>query len=380
MKKQIIHSLFYVLIISFLFSSCNHFNGYTINGKIKNAEGLKVYLEDIADTAPVVIDTTTIKNNSFQLKNYSTKGIYRLRLGDETNKSIFLYLQEKDHITINADFKKLIDYKVEGSNGSFSIQQLSATSKMRFEELDSTFSHLKNASDNSKDSIQSIFSNQKKDYIQFIKNFVENESNNYVACFALNYLGPMMQEEVPFLVDITDKLHTAEPDSKYINMWFKQMQQYRDAMMAESEIGIALNSQAPNIILQNPNGDTIQLNSLKGKYVLLDFWASWCQPCRMENPNVVKLYKKYHANGFEIFSVSLDANIDQWKKAIEKDGLIWKNHGCDFGGWNSAAAQAYSVHSIPSTFLLNKDGIVIAKNLRANELALKLAEIFSLTE
>jgi peroxiredoxin len=186
----------------------------------------------------------------------------------------------------------------------------------------------------------------------------------------------MMQEEIPYLVDITDKLHTAAPDSKYINLWYQQTQQYRDAIMAETEGGVALNTQAPNIVLQNPNGDTIQLNNLKGNYVLLDFWASWCQPCRMENPNVVALYNKYHAQGFEVFSVSLDANIDQWKKAIAKDGLIWKNHGSDFGGWQSAPAQAYRVQSIPCTFLLDKTGKVIAKNLRGEELAAKLAELF----
>lgn len=96
----------------------------------------------------------------------------------------------------------------------------------------------------------------------------------------------------------------------------------------------------------------------------------------MENPNVVALYKKYHDKGFEVFSVSLDANAEQWKKAIAKDGLIWKNHGCDFGGWNSAPAQQYHIESIPSTYLLDKTGKVIAKNLRGEALAAKLAELF----
>jgi thiol-disulfide isomerase/thioredoxin len=154
------------------------------------------------------------------------------------------------------------------------------------------------------------------------------------------------------------------------------MQQYRDAIVKENEGGVALNAQAPNIILQSPSGDSIQLKNLQGNYVLLDFWASWCNPCRMENPNVVALYKKYHDRGFEVFSVSLDANADQWKKAIAKDGLIWKNHGCDFGGWNSASAQQYHIESIPSTYLLDKTGKVIAKNLRGEALAAKLAELF----
>ena len=155
------------------------------------------------------------------------------------------------------------------------------------------------------------------------------------------------------------------------------MQQYRDALMAETQGGVALNTEAPNIILQNSAGDTIQLKNLQGNYVLLDFWASWCQPCRHENPNVVRIYNKYHSLGFEVFSVSLDANKEQWTKAIVKDGLAWKNHGCDFGGWQSAPAQAYRVDAIPCTFLLDKKGKVIAKNLRGEELEQKLSELFA---
>lgn len=377
MKRSISTLTQYLIIISLFLSSCNHFKGYEISGKIKNAEGVKVYLEDITETVPVVIDTTTILQSAFELKNYSTKGIYRLRFGEDGKNSIFLYIQEKDRIKVEADLKNLSDYKVDGSKGSFSIQQLSATSKMRIEALDSMYSRLKSAGSESRDSLMTVFAGEKKEYVEFIKKFIENEPNDDVACFALNYMGPMLQDEIPYLVDITEKLHTAAPDSKYINSWYQQTQQYREAIMAENAGGVPLNTQAPDITLLNPSGDTIQLSNLKGNYVLLDFWASWCQPCRMENPNVVALYNKYHAQGFEVFSVSLDANVDQWKKAIAKDGLVWKNHGCDFGGWQSAPAQAYRVESIPCTFLLDKTGKVIAKNLRGEELAAKLAELYA---
>ncbi|MFN8259582.1 MAG: TlpA disulfide reductase family protein [Chitinophagales bacterium] len=377
MKRSISTLTQYLIIISLFLSSCNHFKGYEISGKIKNAEGVKVYLEDITETVPVVIDTTTILQSAFELKNYSAKGIYRLRFGEDGKNSIFLYIQEKDRIKVEADLKDLSDYKVDGSKGSFSIQQLSATSKMRIEALDSMYSRLKSAGSESRDSLMTVFAGEKKEYVEFIKKFIENEPNDDVACFALNYMGPMLQDEIPYLVDITEKLHTAAPDSKYINSWYQQTQQYREAIMAENAGGVPLNTQAPDITLLNPSGDTIQLSNLKGNYVLLDFWASWCQPCRMENPNVVALYNKYHAQGFEVFSVSLDANVDQWKKAIAKDGLVWKNHGCDFGGWQSAPAQAYRVESIPCTFLLDKTGKVIAKNLRGEELAAKLAELYA---
>lgn len=155
------------------------------------------------------------------------------------------------------------------------------------------------------------------------------------------------------------------------------MQEYKTGLLKEQENGLAVNTQATNIVLQNPKGDTIQLKNLLGKYVLLDFWASWCQPCRMENPNVVRIYEKYHFQGLEIFSVSLDDKKERWINAIKQDDLSWENHGCDFGGWQSVVATTYKVSSIPATFLLDKKGKIIAKNLRGEALEQKLAELFA---
>jgi thiol-disulfide isomerase/thioredoxin len=375
MKKN--HLLLVVLSVSVLLFSCNSFKGYKISGTVENADAMKVYLEDITETAPVIIDTARVKDKSFVIKNYSKDGIYRLRFGEDQNNAVFLYLQSKDKITLKADFNELSQYEVTGSRASGSLQKFMLASKVQFNELDSSYYRYKNAVPGQTDSLEKVFTGVKDNYVKFVKEFIEKEENNDVACFALNFLGPMLQEEIPYLIDITDKLHKASPDSKYITNWYNSMQQYREAMLAETQTGIAENTQAPNIVIANPNGDTIQLKDLQGKYVLLDFWASWCQPCRMENPNVVKVYHKFKAKGFDIFSVSLDANADQWKKAILKDGLVWKNHGCDFGGWQSAAAQLYGVNSIPATFLLDKSGKVIAKNLRAGQLEEKLNQLFS---
>lgn len=121
---------------------------------------------------------------------------------------------------------------------------------------------------------------------------------------------------------------------------------------------------APNIRLLNTAGDTIQLNDLRGKVVLIDFWASWCRPCRNENPNLVEAYSKYNKSkfktgkGFEIFSVSLDKNAEAWKKAIENDQLVWKNHGIDHVG---DVAKLYHVNSIPSGFLIDGNGKIVAQ-------------------
>ncbi len=138
--------------------------------------------------------------------------------------------------------------------------------------------------------------------------------------------------------------------------------------------GINLGNKAPEIMMASPQGKIITLSSFKDKLVLIDFWASWCGPCRAENPTVVNAYNKYHTqkfkNGksFEILSVSLDQNEIAWIKAIEKDGLIWPYHVSDLQGWNNAAASRYGVNSIPSNVLIDGNGIIIAKNLRGEAL------------
>ena len=133
---------------------------------------------------------------------------------------------------------------------------------------------------------------------------------------------------------------------------------------------------APELEFSDPDGKVRKLSDLRGKVVLIDFWASWCGPCRRENPHVVSMYAKYHDRGFEVFSVSLDNNKDRWKDAIAKDGLVWPNHVSDLRGWSSAAAKLYGVSSIPSTFLVDKDGRIIAKGLRGEQLTAVLEQIF----
>lgn len=131
---------------------------------------------------------------------------------------------------------------------------------------------------------------------------------------------------------------------------------------------VVIGAIAPDLEFPNPEGKLLKLSDLRGKVVLIDFWASWCGPCRRENPNVTRIYEKYHDKGFEVYSVSLDSDAGSWKRAIESDKLVWPNHVSDLKKWQSKAAATYGVNSIPSTFLLDRDGRIVQKNLRGADL------------
>lgn len=198
-----------------------------------------------------------------------------------------------------------------------------------------------------------------------ITNFVSTQKGGPATYFAVTYV--VQKPNIALLEKAMERLKTDAPNSLFTDRLEKRI-----ASIGALEIG----GLAPEIELLNPQGEKVKLSSLRGKVVLVDFWASWCRPCRAENPNVVRMYNKYHDQGFEVFSVSLDNSADRWKQAIIQDKLTW-THVSDLKGWKSSAAALYEVSGIPKTFLLDKNGRIIGKDLRGPALELKLAEIFN---
>jgi peroxiredoxin len=156
---------------------------------------------------------------------------------------------------------------------------------------------------------------------------------------------------------------------------FPTSQYYKRLLLEIPKGPPAIGEAAPEIAMADTTGKTVSLASLKGKIVLIDFWASWCRPCRMENPNVVKAYDKYKEAGFTVYSISLDDSRANWVRAIKADNLKWNSHVSELKGWQSAAAKLYGVNGIPATFLIDRDGKIIGKNLRGEALEKKLIEV-----
>jgi peroxiredoxin len=349
-------------------------SGYEISGQLKNAPaGTTLHLAELTSSQFVERGTTKTDaegNFTFKGEQPASAAVYQLKV-DEPNQ-ILLVLDNKTRLTLNGDAKNLMTtYAVKGSKDSEVIQELTRSnlaSKGQLESLGQRYT-LANQGGQA-DSIEAI----KSQYLTTVnrltarnKAIIRRNAKSVAAGFAvLSFVSP--DEEFQFVDSIATVQRTAQPNSPFTAALAERL-----APMRATAIGTL----APEISLAKPDGTKLSLKSLRGKYVLLDFWASWCGPCRGENPNVVKAYNDFKdkGKGFTVFSVSLDDDKARWTQAIAADGLAWPNHVSDLKKWNSAAAVAYSIQAIPQSFLIDPQGKIVAKNLRGPALQAKLAEV-----
>ena len=232
-------------------------------------------------------------------------------------------------------------------------------------EVNDLYDRLLKAERKKDTTVQYLNKEQYQPIQEYMNKYIRSHTSSYLSVALLyDYYGYDVQPQVsgPLLASLDERIRASVPARV-----FKK----RLDIAIKTDVG----KQSLDVTVPDMDGKPISLSSFKGKVTLLDFWASWCGPCRMENPNLVKAYKAYHDKGFEIYSVSLDAKKDAWKNAIEKDSLTW-THVSDLKGWKSDAAQLYGIKAIPSNVLIDRNGVVLAKNLREEELEKKLREIF----
>ena len=378
---KIIKILSSIVLSGLLFAACNSFKGYTIDGKVTggiNVKTKKVYLEQLGTTKTTIIDTAVIATDgAFKLKGFvKDEGLYRLRFTND--KFIYLVMQNIPiKVAINLD--SLQSYSISGSPISSELKgfldTLTAQNK-RMMDLQKVITQSKGKDSSSEKKTQDAFqqlmlvSSASQTYVN---KFADTVKDPVVAIFAISTLNS--SENLSKFNALADKLSKAYPDNAFVKDYANLIHQLNQQIAANNESTFKIGDVAPDISLPNPDGKVISLSSLKGKYVLLDFWASWCQPCRHENPNIVKAYEKYKDKGFTIYSVSLDTKKDQWQTAISYDKLSWPYQVSELKGWDSKVAEQYNFKEIPHNLLLDTQGKVVATNLFGDALENALSSL-----
>lgn len=363
--KKILVLLFFATVI---FNACKSKTEFEINGEVTNiGDTRKVYLfvgDSLGQMKPV--DSTFLdEDQKFSFKAQSVNpDFYQLLIGQ---KSYMIVAENGNEIEFKADLSNAGgSYEVKGSNEA---DQLTAYNKITTDfsiktgQLAETYSKMITQDQSNKDAIIAEFTFKSQELaVPFMKqslDFLKANDKTLTAFYAANImLGMEASDYENDLIKYSKTALANFPNNKAVQSFSKQM---------EAAAKVAVGQAAPEIIALTPEGKPLKLSDFKGKFVLLDFWASWCAPCRQENPNIVKQYSLFKDKNFTVFGFSLDENQNSWVKAIKDDNLNW-SHVSELKQWDAESAIMYNVNAIPASFIINPDGIIIAKNLKGDAL------------
>ncbi|MFZ2907251.1 MAG: redoxin domain-containing protein [Cyclobacteriaceae bacterium] len=377
---RILGSVFVSMVL--LFNGCSS-NGQqpkndgswsvTVSGKVGFPLTGSITIMELTRSGQGWQDTITLKSNYTYAKKVSLTepGYYRLNF---YNTQIVDVILDKSNLEINVDGNNNAGfYEIKGSPDIDFIKkvqsmQQAVTTTPEASKLMQEFQKAQQAGDQKKmTELQGQYMILAAKANDQIAQLIMNEPISFGIINILQSGRTLDKDQyMDVYVSAADKAAKAWPNSAHVKDFVD---------MVNKGKATAIGQVAPEIALPNPDGQVVKLSSLRGKYVLIDFWAKWCGPCRRENPNVVKAYQTYKDKGFTVFGVSLDRNKEDWVKAIKEDNLTW-THVSDLKYFQSEAAVLYNINAIPFSVLIDPNGVIVAKNLRGEELHSKLAEIF----